>query len=181
MRPLLLLLILLLAPAIPAVDLHLGAYVGGKQGDSDLQPVDQQFEYGLQAHVRPPIMPVGIQANWFEARRNGDSDLADVSQRLVTNELQLGLGRVFDPLVLIHPFIAAGVNRVILNSENTGAVETSETASAWGYWAQGGAFCSLGLMEIGVVVGWSRADVELNDITINAGGKRLGLILGVGF
>jgi hypothetical protein len=169
--------------AIPAVDIHLGAYAGSKQGDRSVEPVDRQFEYGLVAHVRPPLLPLGVQANWLQGRREADASIggAEVTERLVVDEFQVGVGRVFDPLILVHPFIAGGISRTRASVTVSGAAASSESASAWGWWIQGGSYFSVGLLEIGALVGWSRADVDMSGTTINAGGKRIGLIVGFGF
>jgi len=169
--------------ASAAVDIHLGGYLGYKTGDSALEPVEKPVEYGVVAHVRPPLLPVGVSANWYQGRKDGDAltsgGVVDSSYR--GNELQLGIGRVFDPFILVHPFIAGGATHATATLTHTGAVTSDDSGSAWGYWGHAGVYLTAGFIEIGGLVGYSRADVELGSEKINVGGTRVGVIMGLGF
>ena len=77
--------------SVAAVDIHAGGYVGYKNGDSALAPVEKTYEYGAVAHVRPPFLPVGVSANWFQGRKDGDAlgaKLPEVERRALEQQLQ---------------------------------------------------------------------------------------------
>lgn len=166
-------LVLATAAVLPAVEFHLDGYAGRLGGDQDLDPLQKRTEFGVLADARLPFMPVGVGVNGFWARKKDDG--ATVTSR----ELQVGVVKIFDPLVLVHPFIGGGVTLAELTLEADHLADRDGTAV--GGWAEVGVHVTLGLFDVGVLGGWSRALVDTGAGKVDAGGLRVGGFIGLGF
>lgn len=161
------------ATTLPALEFHLDGYVGQLTGDQELDPLDKRTEFGVLADGRLPFMPVSVGANgfWSEKKEDGTT--------LTSREVQLGLVKIFDPLVLVHPFIGGGVSWADLSLETANL--PSHDGNGVGGWVAGGVHVTFALFDVGVMAGWSRILVDVDNAKYDAGGTRVGAFIGLGF
>ena len=162
-----------LATVAPALDFHIDGYGGVLNGSSDTKPVERRAEVGVLADVTPPLFPVAIAANVFFNR--GKSDDLTVTGR----ELQVGLAKTIDIIPIVHPFLGGGVTVVngVADSDSAGRFD----GRAIGPWAYGGVRVDIGLLDLGALVGWSQAKVDLDNggDKVDMGGVRIGGFAGI--
>jgi hypothetical protein len=118
-------------------------------------------------------MPFSIGANGFYNTKSKDD--AEVTCR----ELQIGIVKIFDPLVLVHPFIGGGINWVDMVVEPVGTDQLD--GRGVGGWINGGVHLTFALFDVGVLAGWSRALVDTGAGKVDGGGVRIGAFIGLGF
>jgi hypothetical protein len=80
---------------------------------------------------------------------------------------------------VIHPFIGGGVAWLNTSLETVGASNSDEATV--GAWAYAGARVTILLIDFGVAVGYTYAEVESNGTNIDVGGFRGGIFAGFGF
>jgi hypothetical protein len=172
------LLALACAGSAAALDFHLDVYGGTLKGSTDSEPTDRRIEGGILADFTPPILPFGVTANGFY-----NTDKADLpgggETKLTCRELQVGLIKVFDPLMLVHPFISAGPAWIDASIDTDG--QPKRDGRALGGFVNGGVHVTLGLFDVGALVGWSRAVIDTGNEKLDAGGVRMGGFVGIGF
>lgn len=161
------------AATLPALEFHVDGYVGQLAGDKDLDPMDQRTEFGVLADARLPFMPVSVGANGFWSEEKEDRT------KLSAKEVQLGLVKIFDPLVLVHPFIGGGVSWAELSVETDNL--PSQNGNGIGGWVAGGVHLTFALFDVGVMAGWSSVSVDVGSTKFDAGGTRIGAFIGIGF
>lgn len=147
-------------------------FLGGKFLDSnDWSPAQDQLEAGLLLDVEPPQWPLGLAADFLFGFSSG----AGVDVQI--NEYDLGLRKVFEIVPLVHPYVGGGVSIETAELSGGGA---SANDTGVGYWIGGGLMMHiLAIINIGVDVRYSSADVNFSGFTANAGGFQAGLITGL--
>lgn len=160
-----------------ALDFHADLYGGVFQGSDDTKPVDQRNELGVMADVSLDILPFGFCANVLYNKddvNNATSGLSEVQ----TTEVQFGLYKQFR-VPVVHPFIGGGIAWLNTSLETVGASSNDEATV--GAWAYAGARMTFMLIDFGVAVGYTYAEVESNGTNIDVGGFRGGIFAGIGF
>lgn len=160
-----------------ALDFHADLYLGAYQASEDTEPVDQRTEFGGMVDLTLDVLPFGFCANVFYNKddvSNATSGLSEVSAL----EVQLGLFKQFD-VPVVHPFIGGGVTWLNTTLDTVGAGETDEATI--GAWAYVGARMTILLIDFGVAVGYTYAEVEVEGEDLDVGGWRAGAFAGIGF
>lgn len=160
-----------------ALDFHADLYLGAYQGSDDTEPVDQRTELGLMADLTLDVLPFGFCANVYyneDDVSNASSGLEEVSAL----ELQVGLFKQFD-VPVVHPFIGGGVTWLNTTLDSVGVSESEEATI--GAWAYVGARMTILLIDFGVSVGYTYAEVEVEGEDVDVGGWRAGVFAGIGF
>jgi Outer membrane protein beta-barrel domain len=160
-----------------ALDFHADLYLGSFQGSSDTEPVDQRTEFGGMVDLTLDVLPFGFCANVFyneDDVSNASSGLSDVSAL----EVQLGIYKQFD-VPVVQPFIGGGVAWLNTTLETVGQGESDEATI--GAWAYVGARMTLLFIDVGVALGYTYAEVEVDGEDVDIGGWRAGVFAGIGF
>lgn len=173
MRPLAATLLLAATAALPALEFHVDGYVGKLAGDDEVEPLDRRTEFGLLVDARLPFMPVSVGANGFYSQEK------EGGAKLTAREVQLGLVKIFDPLVLVHPFIGGGVSWADATIAYDGGGDLD--GRGVGGWVHGGVHLTFALFDVGVLAGWSRVLIDTGAGKFDAGGTRVGAFIGIGF
>ena len=168
-------LLLSAAGSVHAASFHADLYGGVFQGSDDTEPVDQRKEVGLMGDLTLDILPFGFCANayynWDDVESSGG--LSEVE----TVEIQLGIYKQFN-VPVVQPFIGGGV--AWLNSSFEAAGDNTDEATI-GAWAYVGARMTVLLIDFGVALGYTYAEVEVGGEDVDIGGFRAGVFAGIGF
>ncbi len=163
--------------SVQALDFHADLYGGVFQGSSDTEPVDKRNELGLMADLTLDVLPFGFCANAFYNQDDVSGSTGGLSD-IETVEIQLGLFKQFD-VPVVQPFIGGGVTW--LNTSYEAGPTTDGDEATIGAWAYVGARMTVLLIDFGVAVGYTYAEVEIEGKDVDVGGWRAGVFAGVGF
>ncbi|TWI74422.1 hypothetical protein LZ24_01028 [Desulfobotulus alkaliphilus] len=98
-----------------------------------------------------------------------------------TQELRMGVKKIWEPGSHVRPFIGGGVAlfRAELEAEASNGMKHSEDDTGYGIWLSGGVYWTLGSsFNIGFELGGSSGKVTVGNEDIDAGGGHFGLLLG---
>jgi opacity protein-like surface antigen len=147
-------------------------FLGGKFMDSnDWSPAQDQFEAGLLLDVEPPPLPLSLAADFLFGFSSGAG--VDVQ----VNEYDLGVRKIFEIIPLVHPYLGGGVS---IETAELSAGSASIDETGVGYWVEGGVMTHLlTILNLGLDLRYSSADVNFSGVTLNSGGIHVGLITGL--
>ena len=149
--------------------------------EDDWEPIENQFELGIDAALGGDDWPVWINVGLFGS--NAEDDLTvDEEVEATTTELTLGINKTWTGQQF-HPYVAGGlafVNTEVEFRDDFGSVE--EDDSAVGLYLQGGGYWRLGSsFNLGGMLRFTAADVDVFGEDFSGGGVHLGLTLGWGW
>ena len=171
---------------LPAVA-HAGAgavhlFVGQKFLDEeDWQPIEDQFELGIDAAFGGDDWPVWLHVGLFGSNAEDDIGVGEEIEG-TTTELCIGINKTWTTNQF-RPHVAGGlafVNTEVEFRDNFGSV--SEDDSAVGLYLQGGGYWRLGSsFNLGGMLRFTAADVDVFGNDFSGGGVHLGLTAGWGW
>ncbi|MEW6381475.1 MAG: hypothetical protein AB1611_17995 [bacterium] len=167
--------------------------------DNDWEPVENQFEFGIEADIKELSWPVSITMSYAHS---SDDDTVyyydydpywrssgDIEGK--TSELNIGVKKIWDQPSGIHPFLAGGLSiidaereREFWETRNHVVVrwKSSDSDSGLGIWFGGGIYWTLNqIFNLGVELKYSHAEVTLFNEDCEAGGLHYGILLGYHF
>lgn len=170
---------------------NLDALLGQKQLDSDdWRPIGDQLELGVAGTFGGEMWPVQIAGDFYRSAGQdtirgydqfGDPVSVDVEGD--TTELGFGVRKIFVADAL-RPHVGAGLAFVSasVRARADNGQSASDSDTAIGPWIAAGAMIRAGSnMNIGLLVRWSSATVDLNGYDGDAGGLHFGVTIGAGF
>lgn len=180
----------LMIPSAVGATGNVNVFFGSKTLDEDdWAPLEEQAEFGVQFDIAHEDWPVNIAVNFFTSEENSGDDILGLfaDYWAETQELQIGVKKIWDAGFKAHPFVGGGAalvrgefsGRVSSGPYYTGRANDSDTGL--GAWANAGVFWTFGSRKgfnIGVEAAWSKADLELFGEDVDGGGTHLGLIMG---
>ncbi len=159
-------------------------FMGSKALDrSDWKPAHKQAEIGVEVDFKKRDWPVSIAIDILGAYGEAkvyDPFYGEVRIESYTDELSLGIRKIWDGAPHVRPFIGGGVSLV----SATGNVLISGTpmeasGSGGGFWLGGGVYWTLGTaFNLGLEFRTSTAKATISNQEIKAGGRHFGLLLG---
>lgn len=170
---------------------NLDVLLGQKQMESDdWRPVQDQLELGLTGTFGAEDWPVYAAADVYRSSASdtvrgfdGFGNPVSVDVDGTTTELGFGVRKIF-AVDALRPHFGAGIALVTasVNARASNGMSNSDSASGLGPWLAVGADIRAGNnLNVGMLLRWSSADVELNGVSGDAGGLHFGITLGAGF
>jgi hypothetical protein len=165
------------------LDLNL---LGGAKvlSETDWGSNDVHGAVGAEAVVSPPLFPLSFVGGYLYTASSEDNSATAEELDAETKELYLGIGKKID-LPLIHFLISAGPAWIRARQDQASTLSTAfstDDDNGVGYFVAGSTFFQvLGHLNLGLMVRYSAADVDLNGREIKAGGMSYLGVLGVGF
>lgn len=150
----------------------------------DWQPLDEQFELGVQYDFRPVEWPVNLAVDllysWDEGRLY-DPWWGSIDLRARTLELDLGVRKIWERHSYIRPFVGGGPALIWAEADGSAfGITVSDDNWGLGIWVGGGAYVTLvEWLNLGLQAKYSWAEVDLFDVDVEAGGWHLGALIGV--
>jgi len=151
--------------------------------ETDWEPLDEQFELGLQYDFRPVEWPVNLAIDvlysWDDATLY-DPWLGSIEVEARTLEINPGVRKIWELPSNIHPFIGGGPAFIWVDGEGSSqGVTLSDDDWGFGVWLCGGAYVTLmEMLNLGLQVRYSWAEIELLGVEGEAGGLHLGVLMG---
>lgn len=176
-------LLALLAPATSRASAgSINVFLGQKFLDEDdWEPIEDQTELGIDAAFGGSDWPVWINVGLFGS--NDEDDLSvDEEIEGSTTEFCVGINKTWTGRQF-HPYIAGGIAFVSTEVElrdDAGSVQDDDAAiglylGGGGYWRLGSSF------NLGGMLRFTMADVDVFGEEFSGGGAHLGLTLGWGW
>lgn len=159
-------------------------FLGSKAlNKNEWEPANDQAEIGVEVDFRKRDWPVSIAIDFLGAYGEGkvyDPFFGEVRLESETDELSVGIRKVWDSAPHARPFIEGGLSLVKATARVSmfgAAIEDSGNGS--GYWLGGGIYWTLGeAFNIGLELRASSAKANIFDQDLKAGGGHAGLLLG---
>lgn len=171
---------LMTTPVLAEMTGNMQGLLGQKVLDEDDWGIlDRQTEVGMLLDVRDTRWPISMAIDVL-----GSADTVDTPRGEVTGttvELDLGVRKVFNiPGNALHPYVGGGLALMATDFErDAGFGIASDDDTGTGYWVSGGVFWTFASnLNLGLDVRYSRAEVDLFNNTIEAGGTHAGLLVG---
>ena len=155
-------------------------FVGARLLDSkDWKPVETLPEVGIDVDYDGGRWPVALCGALLASASTDSTAGVEVTARIV--ELQLGVRKVWGPILRLRPYVGGGGSVLWLSYEVDGGPTAHESDLKYGagWWAGAGASMRLGRSwQVGADARWSQVSVELGGSRANAGGLQLGVTAG---
>jgi len=148
--------------------------------EGDWEPIENQGEFGAQITVGKEQWPVQIAIDVLGSSK--EDEVFGIDVRGGTVEVDFGVRKIFGKND-VHPFVGGGIASIfgVAEGELFG-FSVDDDDSAAGFWVDGGVFWRLGKrFNIGLDVRYSKAEIKLFNVDVNAGGTHAGLLLGWGW
>lgn len=164
---------------------NLNFFIGAKVLDEDdWSPIEEQTEFGILLDFKKDHWPVSIAIDvlhsWDDAFVHDPFTGSSFKFEGNTTEINLGLRKIWDHFPIIRPYIGGGL--AIINAEAKGSVlgiRVSDDDTSSGIWLNGGIYWTLAnVFNVGLDFRYSKAEVTVFDVDVEAGGGHAGLILG---
>ncbi len=163
---------------------NLNLFIGQKSlDDSDYwNPVDDHMEYGIIFDMIEKGWPISLELGLLMSSDESSDDYA--SWEAHTSEFSVGIKKIWAirnfPL---KPFVSGGLAYISAEDEFENAFGTSEEDdSAMGFYLSAGAYATLSQhLNLGLLFRISKADVDLFEDGVGAGGEHFGLFIGYHF
>lgn len=159
---------------------HVNGFIGMKNlDDNDWEPLEEQFEFGLDIDFKQHDWPVNaVVGYWYSS---DDDTVQGIDLDANSSELYAGVRKIFDLTgSQLQPFVGGGL--AFVSAELEGAllgVKVSDDDTAFGGWIEGGAYLPVTEnFHIGFDIRYSKAEVTLYGIDAEAGGLHYGVLAG---
>jgi hypothetical protein len=150
--------------------------------DKDWGPADTQTSLHLDFDARPQNWPVSLAAQMAFSMGDGTEDDGAGGQIKVegqTQELNLGVRKIFEPTPNIRPYVGGGLSLIRADVTVDG---TSDDDMGAGVWLGAGAYWHFtNGFNVGVQADWTKADVTIGGVTGDAGGAQISVMGGYSF
>lgn len=168
------------------VNAHAGGYTGNvnfflgqKSLDSDdWSPLDEQGEFGVLVDFRQSHWPVSVAIDILVSA----DEATELGIRFegITSEINGGIRKIWEVSgSSFRPYIGGGLAIISAELEGTSFTTVSDDDSSLGIWLNGGVYWTLGRsFNLGLDLRYSRAEVNIFGVDVEAGGAHAGLILG---
>ena len=170
---------------------NLDVLLAQKQMESDdWRPVENQLELGIMGTFGGESWPIQAAGDFY---RSAGSDTLQgfdefgnplsVDVEGTTTEIGLGVRKIFVADVF-RPHVGAGLAMVSasVHAKASNGFSNSDSDSAFGPWVAAGASIRAGNnLNVGLLVRWSAANIEMNGVDADAGGLHFGITVGAGF
>ncbi|MFA6013185.1 MAG: outer membrane beta-barrel protein [Desulfobacteraceae bacterium] len=163
---------------------NLNFFIGQKSlDDSDYwDPVDDHTEYGILFDMIEKGWPISLELGLLMSSDKSSDDY--FSREAKTSEFAVGIKKIWSirnfPL---KPFVSGGLSYISADDEYEdfdGYLQ--EDDSAMGFYLSAGAYATLSQhLNLGLMFRISKADVDLLDDGVGAGGEHIGLFIGYHF
>ena len=175
-----------MAGASPAVwakaEGHVNFFLGVKTLDEDdWQPIEDQGALGAEISIGQDTWPIFIAIDPFFS--GGTEEEAGFDLTGATSELAIGVRKIWN-VDNVHPYVGGGPSLLSgsFEVETPFGADFDDDDTTLGWWLGGGVFWRLGSrFNIGVAARFSRGEVTLFDVDVQAGGLQGGLLLGWGW
>ena len=175
---------LFVSPSAQATSGNVNFFVGQKSmDDSDYwDPTDDQTEFGLIFDMSERRWPLSLEMGFMMS--SDDSSDGGVFRDATTSELFMGVKKIWAirnfPL---KPFVSGGLAYVSAEDEFENAFYSLEADdSALGFYLSAGAYATLSRhLNLGFLFRISKAELDLIDDDVDAGGEHFGLFIGYHF
>ncbi|MCI0526224.1 MAG: outer membrane beta-barrel protein [Nitrospira sp.] len=161
---------------------NVNAFLGAKSLDEDdWEPVEDHAELGLKLDFRQRAWPVNIAIDFMFSF--DEEDLLGVNIEGETFEVNLGVRKIWDQGLQVRPFIGGGISFIGAEFKGSGfGGSASDDDTAVGFWIDGGVYWTLTEhFNLGLELGFSKAEVTLFNIDGEAGGVHFGALAGYHF
>ncbi|PLX42557.1 MAG: hypothetical protein C0608_02720 [Deltaproteobacteria bacterium] len=160
--------------------------LGSKEMDeSDWEPLESHGEFGLMTDYKgtgwPLSMAIDLYVSASDEKTFYDSSVGYFDVSVTTSELNFGVRKHFAEDQRFRPFVGGGIGlmTVEIDTESQYGYGGDESDTALGVWLDGGfSFSVTETFNIGLRLGYSSADVDINGYEADAGGTHLGFFLG---
>ncbi|PLX45231.1 MAG: hypothetical protein C0609_03530 [Deltaproteobacteria bacterium] len=160
--------------------------LGSKEmDDSDWAPLESHGVFGLMTDYKgagwPISMAMDIYVTSSEEKTFYDPSIGYFDASVTTSELNFGVRKHFAEDQRFRPFLGGGIGLITaeIETESSYGYGSDDSDSALGVWVDGGfSFSVTETFNIGMRLGYSSADVDINGYTADAGGTHLGFFLG---
>lgn len=161
---------------------NINVSIGQKFLESDWEPVDNQFEFGIESDFKQLEWPVSAVLGYSYSTDDDTVEGVDVSGN--TTEIFAGIKKIWNQPSNLHTFISGGF--CIVNTEasfNVSGVKVSDSDSGTGLWLSGGAYLTLEEhYNIGTQIKYTHANAtNIFDVNAKASGFHYGLLAGYSF
>jgi opacity protein-like surface antigen len=146
--------------------------------ENDWAPVDAQTGVGLDADLKKKGWPFSVAFGYQTTDASDTDPFSGIDLKGKTTELSLGAKWIGDKTPVFRPFVGGGLCQVKGEFEAPG-FGVSDSDTAIGYWLSGGLYWTLANhFNLGINARYSKANISLFGVDVDAGGVSMGLLLG---
>jgi opacity protein-like surface antigen len=168
---------------------NVNGFIGQKTlEEDDWAPLDKQAEFGVLVDFKQQDWPVSIAIDVLGSVDKvtvvgvdvGGSPVFDADLEAYTFELDIGARKIWEVSgSSIRPYIGGGLALVHGEIHATDVISVVEDDNGTGFWLGGGVYWTLSQhFNLGLDLRYSKADITLFDVDVDAGGTHAGIILG---
>ncbi len=159
---------------------NVNVFLGQKTLDKDdWEPAEKQGEFGIEVDLRPKDWPISIAIDLMGAA--GEGDVGPITFKSKTSEFNIGVRKIWEGPAPVRPFIGGGLSFMRAEAEVSipGIGSDTESDTGAGIWLGGGVYFTLGEhFNLGLELKYSKADVTIAGVDVDAGGTHFGLLAG---
>lgn len=167
---------------------NVNVFLGQKSLDeNDWAPLEHHAEGGVLVDFKKQNWPVSIAVDILGSVRMGtvvDTD-PTVDLESYTSEIDVGVRKIWKVSGSSNrprPYVGGGIAFVhgeILATNNATGFTVTEYDNGTGVWINGGVYWTLAQhFNLGLDLRYSKAEIKLYDVDVEAGGTHVGLLLG---
>jgi len=147
--------------------------------------LDKRIELGISSDVKNENWPISIAFDYlfsyadFEIPASTYGAKKEVSADLYSTEIYLGVKKIFELNSSVRPFVGAGIYTVSMYIHTS---RDDEYDFGIGIWAGLGVYVMLSKhLDAGFSWKWSKAELNVFDQRVDAGGSHFNLMIGYHF
>jgi len=146
--------------------------------NSDWGPLDEQVAFGVLVDFKQKNWPFSMAIDLLGSL--DEETIFGVKTEGRTSEFDIGIRKIWEVSgSSIRPFIGGGIALIDAEQKLTNGVSVSVDDSATGIWLNGGVYWTLGQnFNLGLQARYSKAEVTLVGIDVEAGGTIAAIMLG---
>lgn len=159
---------------------HVSGYLGNKAIQEDgWANSDEHGAIGIITDFKKTDWPVSIAVDLF-ATGNEDS-VSGLNQKTYSAQAHVGARKIFNfEDCRIHPYVGGGIalSNIIQKNQNSSGKEEFDDNDVSGWIGTGAYIYVTDSVTVGADIRYSKANVELNNQSVNASGTMAGLTVG---
>ena len=153
--------------------------LGVKNLDSaDWEPFEEQAAFGVLVDFKGPTWPISMAIDILGSY--DEETILGIETEASTTEIDVGVRKIWEVQgSSIRPFIGGGIAFINGEIKATNVLTASVDDSGTGIWLNGGVYWTLGQhFNLGLQARYSRAEITLLGIDVEAGGTHAAFMLG---